>query len=132
MFKLTIPLAPVTKKNSQQIVRNPKTGRYFLIPSKKFKEYEEQFLDYLGWNLPHDFRTFTEPIQITARFYMPTKRRVDLTNLLEALDDILVQGFVIADDNSSIVVSHDGSRVLYDKDNPRTELEIVRYEDARI
>lgn len=131
MFKLTIPLAPVTKKNSQQIVRNPKTGRYFLIPSKKFMEYKDQFLDYLGWNLPHDFRTFTEPVQITARFYMPTKRPVDLTNLLEALDDVLVQGLVIADDNWNIVVSHDGSRVLYDKENPRTEVEIVRYADLQ-
>jgi Holliday junction resolvase RusA-like endonuclease len=55
---------------------------------------------------------------------MPTKRRVDLTNLLEAIDDVLVKYGVLKDDNSEIITSHDGSRVLYDKDNPRTEVAI--------
>lgn len=55
---------------------------------------------------------------------MPTKRRVDLTNLLEAIDDVLVKYEVLKDDNSEIITSHDGSRVLYDKDNPRTEVVI--------
>ena len=55
---------------------------------------------------------------------MPTRRIVDLTNLEEAIDDILVKYGVLKDDNSRILVSHDGSRVLYDKDNPRTEVTI--------
>lgn len=32
--------------------------------------------------------------------------------------------------HSSIIVSHDGSRVLYDKDNPRTEVFIREMEGA--
>ena len=56
---------------------------------------------------------------------MATRRRVDLANLLEAADDVLVHAGVIADDHSGIVVSHDGSRVLYDKEKPRTEIEIT-------
>jgi len=56
---------------------------------------------------------------------MPTRRRVDLTNLLEAIDDVLVHYGVLSDDNSSIIVSHDGSRVLYDKARPRTEVTIT-------
>ena len=56
---------------------------------------------------------------------MPTHRRVDQVNLLEATLDILVEYGVLADDNSNIVVSHDGSRVLYDKNNPRTEITIT-------
>lgn len=59
---------------------------------------------------------------------MPTHRRVDLTNLLEAIDDVLVHTRVLEDDNSNIIVSHDGSRVLYDKEKPRTEVYICRYE----
>ena len=55
---------------------------------------------------------------------MPTKHRVDLVNLLEATCDILVKVNVLEDDNSNIIISHDGSRVLYDKDNPRVEIEI--------
>lgn len=58
---------------------------------------------------------------------MDTKRRVDLTNLLSATDDALQTANVIVDDCSTIVVSHDGSRVLYDKNNPRTEIYIKPY-----
>ena len=55
-------------------------------------------------------------------YYMPTHRRVDLCNLLEATCDLLVHHGVLADDNCTVVVSHDGSRVLYDKAAPRTEV----------
>ena len=71
------------------------------------------------------------PVNVKCVFYMPTRRRVDLTNLLEAVDDVLVRSGVLADDHSGIVVSHDGSRVLYDKENPRTEVEITGWEAGR-
>ena len=54
---------------------------------------------------------------------------MDLTNLLAATCDILTDYGVIADDNYKIVVSHDGSRVLFDKDRPRVEIEIERIEE---
>ena len=57
---------------------------------------------------------------------MPTKRRCDLTNLLEAIDDIMVHCGLLADDDFTIIQSHDGSRVLYDKENPRTEVYIEK------
>ena len=60
---------------------------------------------------------------------MPTRRKVDLNNLLEASTDMLVFYNVLEDDNSKIVVSHDGSRVFYDKDNPRAEIYIKRVEE---
>jgi Holliday junction resolvase RusA-like endonuclease len=59
---------------------------------------------------------------------MPTRRKVDLTNLLEAIDDVMVKAGLLADDNADIVQSHDGSRVLYDKDRPRTEIYITKNE----
>ena len=49
---------------------------------------------------------------------------MDLVNLLEATDDILVRAGVLADDRSTIVAGHDGSRVLCDKARPRVEIEI--------
>jgi Holliday junction resolvase RusA-like endonuclease len=61
---------------------------------------------------------------------MPTKRKCDLTNLLQALDDIMVKGGLLEDDNYTIIAGHDGSRVLYDKHEPRTEVVIERIEDA--
>lgn len=68
-------------------------------------------------------------VNIKAWYYMPTRRRVDITNLHEALHDILVKYGVIADDNCKIVFSTDGSRVLYDKNNPRTEVEITEVDE---
>lgn len=69
------------------------------------------------------------PVNVKAVFYMQTKRKVDLTNLHEALHDILVKYGVLEDDNFKIIQSTDGSRVSYDKWNPRTEVEITRAGD---
>ena len=57
---------------------------------------------------------------------MPTRRRVDLTNLLSAAADILVAHGVVTDDNRDIIASHDGSIVMYCKENPRTEIKITK------
>lgn len=42
IYKYTIPLPPVTKKNSQRILVNQKTGIPFIAPSSAYKRYEEQ------------------------------------------------------------------------------------------
>lgn len=60
-----------------------------------------------------------------AVYYMPTRRRVDKTNLESALLDVLVKHGLLADDNRDVVASTDGSRVMYDKYNPRTEVTIT-------
>lgn len=120
MNKFIIRLPPVSKKNSQQIFFNPKTGKRFIAPSKKYKEYEQN----AGWFLPRRKEPIDYSINVKCLFYMPTKRKCDLTNLLEAVDDVLVKHGIVADDNYTIIESHDGSRVLYDKENPRTEIYI--------
>ena len=122
MKKIVIPLPPVTKKNHPRLIRGP-YGEPKIIPSKQFAEYQESAAWYC-----HSDKPISEPVTVKCLFYMPTRRKVDLTNLLEAIDDILVYAGTLADDNSSIIVSHDGSRVLYDKENPRTEVYISRYE----
>lgn len=122
-IRYTIKTAPITKKNSQQILTNRKTGRAFIAPSARYKKYEREAAGYLS---PRPPRPIECPINVKCLFYMPTRRLVDLTNLLEAADDVLVNEGIIKDDNSRIVVAHDGSRVLYDKDNPRTEIYITK------
>lgn len=117
MIKFTIPLAPITKKNHGQIIY--REGKPRVIPSKQYLQYEKD----AKWFMPHA-ETISEPVNVKAIFYMPTKRRVDLVNLLQALLDVLVKHGVLADDNCKVVCSMDGSRVEYDKDNPRTEVEI--------
>lgn len=69
-----------------------------------------------------------QPVNVAAKFYMPTRRRVDLTNLNEALHDILVNYGILTDDNAKIIVSTDGSRVYWDKENPRIEVIITAVE----
>ena len=120
---IIIPVAPITKKNSQQIRVNHNTGKKFIAPSDNFKIYQNKCLEYV-W--PFRFLNFDGqyPLNIKCLFYMPTRRRVDLTNLLEAIDDVLTHYGVIPDDDAQHVGGHDGSRVLYDKDNPRTEIYI--------
>lgn len=122
----TILLPPVTKKNSQQILVNKKTGRPFIMPSAKYKQYEREAAHYLE---PVPPRPIECRLNVKCLFYMPTRRAVDLNNLLEAATDLLVHCKIIEDDNCRIVVAHDGSRVYYDKDNPRTEIYITRMHD---
>lgn len=121
-----IPLAPVTKKNSQTIAINRKTGKPFVLPSKNYKEYENA----AGYFLKAGTDARQYPVNVKCLFYMPTRRRVDLTNLLEAIDDILTRYGVVPDDNSNFIAGHDGSRVLYDHDNPRTEITITELKEG--
>ena len=118
-MNLTIYLTPITKKNHQQIIKAK--GHYMVVPSKQYLKYEKDcgaFMKEL--NEPYDF-----PVNVKCVFYMPTKRRCDLVNLEQSILDILVKYKIIADDNYKIVYSMDGSRVDYDKENPRTEITIT-------
>lgn len=119
--KIIIPLTPRTKKNSQQIRKNHVTGQRFVAPSNTFLVYQNQCFPYL-YQMRSNADALPYPLNIKCLFYMPTKRRVDLVNLLEAIDDILVHYKIIVDDSAAHIGGHDGSRVLYDKENPRTEI----------
>lgn len=119
----TIKMPPITKKNSQQILTNKKTGRPFIMPSKQYKAYERDAAWYL---MPRPPKPIECSCNIKCLFYMPTRRKTDLTNLLEAVDDLLVHVGIIADDHYGIVTAHDGSRCYWDKDNPRTEITITK------
>ncbi len=127
-IRYTISLPPVTKKNSQQILKNKKNGRPFIMPSRKYREYEAAAAEFLK---PLPPRPIGCALNIQCLFYMPTRRRTDLTNLLEAVDDILVHAGIIEDDHYGIVAAHDGSRCLWDKDNPRTEIIITKIQDPQ-
>jgi len=126
---IVIPLEPRTKKNSLQIRKKKYIDdnlvakeRRFISQSDQYKNYEKDcaiFLRHLD---------ISDPVNVEAKFYMRTRRRVDLTNLNEALHDILVAGGILTDDNCRIIVSTDGSCVYFDKDNPRTEVLITRRE----
>ena len=127
VVEFTIDLPPRSKKNSQQILTNRKTGRPFIMPSAAYKAYQKaaMMLIPVGARKHIDY-----PVNVKATFYMPTRRACDLTNMLEALDDVLVDAGVVSDDNCNVIAGHDGSRVLYDKEHPRTEVRITRIEES--
>lgn len=120
-MKFMIPLRPITKKNNMQVVRNRRSGRPMVIQSKQYLKYEKDCEFFIP-----KIDTINQPVNVKCLFYMPTKGKVDLVNLENAILDILVKYGVLEDDNSKIVVSMDGSRVLYDKEHPRTEVEICK------
>ena len=123
IYEATIPLNPKTKKNSQRIVWNRKANRPMVLQSEEYKEYEKN----CGWFLKIPDKPIETPVNVKCVFYRESRIRCDLTNLLEAVDDILVSYGVLADDNFNIIVGHDGSRVYVDKNNPRTEITISNF-----
>ena len=126
-MKFVIYGNPVTKKNSQRlIVRN---GRPYIIPSKNYLAYEQMALRQIMAYGIKDFPEFDFPIGVPVNvccvYYMQTRRRVDVVNLLEGSLDILVKAGVLEDDNCNIASMYDGSVVHYDKKDPRVEIEIT-------
>ena len=118
-IKFIVQGNPITKKNSQRICKT-KNGRSFIMPSKNYVDYEKKFCIFASrYKKKIDY-----PVNIKCVYYMQTRRKVDLTNLLSATMDCLVSSGVIVDDNRNIAGANDGSRVFYDKENPRVEITI--------
>lgn len=115
---------PRTKKNSARILQG-RGRRHFVAPSAAFEEYQTRIL----WQIRAPHEPISARVNVRCVYYMATRRKVDLANLIEATCDILVKAGMLADDNSRIVAAHDGSRVDYDKKNPRAEIWIEEMED---
>ena len=121
LYEAVIPLNPKTKKNSQQIITNHKTGRAMIIQSSEYKQYEHD----VGFFLKKIPQPIDKPVNVKCIFYRKNAIRCDQSNLIAAIDDILVKYGILADDNFKVIAGHDGSRVYIDKENPRTEIEIT-------
>lgn len=117
VISFTIDVAPITKKNHSRIIRVK--GRPMVVPSEQYRKYQTAATPFCPYEL------IDYPVNVEAHYYMPTRRKADITNLESALMDVLVHAGTLMDDNCTIVVSTDGSRVHYDKDNPRTEVVIT-------
>ena len=65
------------------------------------------------------------PVNIKAIYYVSSRRKIDITNLHACLHDILVDYGILENDNAKIVIGTDDSRVRYDKEDLRTEVEIT-------
>lgn len=122
---IKIPMLCRSKKNSQQIAINSSTKRPIIIQSKLYKQFEKDcglFLNRYKLNIDY-------PINLKCTFIVPDKRKRDLVNLLNAIQDILVKYKIIADDNYNVVYSIDGSRIIYKKGLEETIIEITEAKD---
>lgn len=135
-IKYTIKGDPRTKKNHSMIAgsgkRCPVCHKYekqWVRQGKAHDKYAELAKSQL---LPLPPRPIECPVNVKYLFYMKTRRVVDGLNLQATIDDLLKDVGILKDDNSRIVVGHDGSRVLYDPDNPRVEITITRMETEEI
>ena len=90
--KYIISLPPITKKNSQQILTNHRTGKPFIAPSRQYKKYEQAAMLVLT---PKPKAPLSGRYRVATVFYMPTRRKVDLTNLMEAAHDTLVAAKIL-------------------------------------
>lgn len=126
-----IPGHPVSKKNSQQMATNPKTGKPFPVQSPAYKKYEKLAKNYLKpMSVPIEF-----PVNLKVTYWVKKnkdgsipKTKLDLINLLNATCDILVHYKILDDDDCKIVSSLDGSRVIYTSGEEYTEIEIFGLE----
>ena len=126
ILKYTIPGNPVTKKNSQRIIRLG-NGRTIIKPSAQYDAYENQAAYFIQ---PKPEAPIDYPVNCRYTYFMETRRKVDALNLCEATDDILVLCGVLKDDNRDVVAAHDGTRVYYDKEYPRVEILITPIQES--
>ncbi len=122
-MKIEIPIEPKTKKNHSSIAIVK--GHPIILPSKPYLEYERACKPYM----PKLDKPIDNSINLRVLYFMGTKRKCDITNLLQATCDILVKYKILEDDNYTIVSSTDGTRVFYDKENPRCEIYIEKLDE---
>lgn len=130
-LQFTIPTEPRTKKNHQQIRYNRRSGRRFISTSNEYKSYVAETSFILNQiKIKNKLKKpITGPVNVKAIYYMASRRIVDISNLHECLHDVLVHAGILLDDSCRVIIGTDGSRVRYDKENPRTEVTIEFIED---
>lgn len=121
-MQITIPVNPRSKKNSQEIVFNKKTGHRMVIQNKRYTEFEKQCKEHM----PKVETPINYAINLQCKFYVCDARKRDIANYLEAIQDILVKYKILEDDNYTIVSSLNGCSMEIDRENPRIEITIEK------
>lgn len=87
---------------------------------QKWKDFCIWWIKYLGYE-----NIKLEKFEMVFTTFMPTKRRIDPDNTVPKfiLDGFSESGFIVDDDGSHL---HSLTlRTSYDKDNPRTEIDVI-------
>lgn len=128
MITLTLPGSIRSKKNSKRIIRAGKFPK--IVPSKAYKEWEERARLESRYQLPQWHFPIFYMGNVWAKITIYYKgQQPDLSGCLESVGDCL-EGIVWA--NDSQIKSWDGSRLIHDKDNPRTVVEVRGINESKI
>lgn len=122
-MNLTLNGQVIAKKNARQLfVRN---GRMMNIPSKLYREWEEDCLNQIA----HTYRGQAEgQVIIIVEFYHKDLRKRDIDNELSSVLDLLVKAELIPDDSCEVVVEAHAIFGGVDKLNPRCEISLEEME----
>lgn len=121
---IRIPLLCRSKKNSQRIIYNSRTKKPMIIQSEIYARFERECGIYLK---KYKSNVITYPVNLKCLFFTKDKRKRDLSNLINAIQDVLVKYEILEDDNYNIVKSLDGSRIIYRPDKePEIVIEITK------
>ena len=148
-IKIVIPGNAIVKKNTAKVSSFYKNKQGTRVPrpyalhyySKAYKEWALKAI-VACQKFKEMHKEFEYPLQtqwnMMCRFYFDKLPFVDLSALYEAPQDILAGSSgianvdvelykIIEDDNIRFIASHDGSRVLLDYINPRTEIVLTPF-----
>lgn len=122
MLKIVIPVIPRSKKNSQEIVFNKRTGRRMVIQNKRYTDFEKECKSHL----PTLVEPINFPVNLCCHFFVPDARKRDIANYIEAIQDVLVKYSIIKDDNYNILASLDGCSMEINRTYPHIEIIIEK------
>lgn len=126
--KLIIRGKPLSWKNSRQIIFKRDNGgqRAAAVKNAAQKRWFESAITQLRaqW-IGEDPIPESERLNVSIVSYLATRRLIDADNLYGGPHDALQESGVIENDSS--IQTHDGSDRLYDKEDPRVEITIMRY-----
>ena len=122
-MKITLFGRIPSKKNSKNIIQ--RWWRTFIVSSKEYIKWENEQIEYL-WDTLTETLDFLPPYKIEYKFYLPDKRKTDLSNKIESINDMLVKFWYIDDDNSNILQELHIYFMWVDKENPRCEITFTK------
>lgn len=114
---------PIVKKNGKRIVRRGKFPK--LIDGDAFQRWEAAALTQAAF-----IRKWDGPYPIYAHYgiYMPDRRKFDLTNMVEGINDVMQEAGIIRDDDfKSLIPIFHGPMcgVFVDAQQPRIVVTIA-------
>lgn len=123
-IKLTYHGAVLSKKNTKQIIKNPRTGKPIIVSNKSAKANEGDMTDQFSLQTLKQAAP-VEKCKISIVIYEPNWQRRDLDNQTTSILDALVKAEVIKDDSIKCVVGLSIELGGIDKNNPRAEIVIT-------